>query len=609
MMISEMKLRALDESEVFPVKKMMAFLAALILVIGCFGGVSAEGHGPSGMGGPGGKNSSHGGPDGGPGGAPGGMSESAVAGTGNSMNAEGQISVTDGTVIAADAWKTYLSEEDGRITVSGLEYASGDYSETVLSVSGSEAILDSAKITLGVDGAVSGSESAGTAACADSGMLTIRDSEIEVDGAGRYTVAATGTATMVVEDSVIRAGGDLGANGNTSAVSEPASNAGLLISGTSRANFSVGQTHTFYYDSLCTAEGWAALSTDSATGSGLEFVGVNTEAVALHGGYGIYADSSCRDYLYGCTLVSAEVGAIISNNGMITVGSSGDANEAVTQDGIGVMSYSSGGTGEDSRTLIVAGRNDFQLHSPDMMSEGNKDYSATLTLAHTDLITDDSINGEGLEFTSGISGETCTIQATEDYTAKYGEAVGAYIAYVKGAAVLAKSTSAEISLTDVSVSSFSGVALMSTMNSDSMSRYLKQDVGKGVNVSIRDSQIEGDFVHDDYQRDMNITLSGSTLKGDVTFSTAEEWNAKWEEYAEDEKAYWVNLEEGTYVTDTHETSLTLTDGSVWEVKESSELTRLVVSKDSKVIGTIGAEKTEELEDGSVVYTNVKVSGT
>ncbi len=443
MMISEMNLRALDKLEVFSVRKMMAFLMALILVIGSFGGVSAEGHGPSGMGGPGGKNSSHGGP----GGGPGGMSESAVAGTGNSMNTEGQISVTDGTVTASETWETYLSEEDGRITVSGLEYASGDYSETVLSASDSEVVLNSSKITLGADSAISGSESAGTAACADSGMLTIRDSEIEVDGAGRYTVAATGTATLVVEDSVIRAGGDLGANGNTSAVSEPASNAGLLISGTSRANFSVGQTHTFYYDSLCTAEGWAALSTDSATGSGLEFVGVNTEAVALHGGYGIYADSSCRDYLYGCTLVSAEVGAIISNNGMITAGSSGDANEAVTQDGIGVMSYSSGYTGEDTRMLIVAGRNDFQLHSPDMMSEGNKDYSATPTLAHTDLITDDSINGEGLEFTSGISGETCLIQATEDYTAKYGEAVGAYIGYVKGAAIMAKSTSAEISLT------------------------------------------------------------------------------------------------------------------------------------------------------------------
>ena len=63
---------------------------------------------------------------------------------------------------------------------------------------------------MNVDEAVSGNESAGTAAYVDSGTLTISDSTIEVDGAGRYTVAATGTATMVVEDSVIVAGGDAG---------------------------------------------------------------------------------------------------------------------------------------------------------------------------------------------------------------------------------------------------------------------------------------------------------------------------------------------------------------------------------------------------------------
>ncbi len=582
----------------------MSCLLAFMMAAASFGGAFAEGHGPSGKGGPGGGS---GNPGGGPDGAPGSMSESAVAGTGNSMSTEGMISVAGGAVTAAEAWTGLITEADGVVTVTGLEYTGGDYSETVLSASGSEVVLEDAKITLGVDSAISGSENAGTAACVDSGTMIIRNSTIDVSGAGRYTVAATGTATMVVENSVIAAGGDLGTGGNTSAVSEPASNAGLLISGTSRANFSVGQTHTFYYDSLCVTEGWAALSTDSASGSGLEFVGVNTEAAALHGGYGIYADSSCRDYLYGCTLVSAEVGAIISNNGMITAASSGEAADAQTQDGLGVMSYDTGNSGADSRTVIIAGRNDFQLHSPDMMSEGNKDYSAELTLDHTDLITEESINGEGYDFVSGISGETYRIQATEDYTAKYGEAVGAYIEYVKGAAILVKSTSAEISLTDVSVSSFSGVALMSTMNSDSMSRYLKQDVGNGVHVSIEDSVIEGDFVHDDYQRDLEITLSGSTLKGDVTFSTAEEWNAKWADYAEDEKAYWVNLDAAAYVTETHGTSLTLTEGSVWEVREASELTTLTVSADSKVVGTIEAEKTEEMADGSIVYTNVKVS--
>ncbi len=580
-------------------KRMLALILAGMMIC-CSLSALAEGRGPSGKGGSGVR------PSGGPGGGPGGMSESAVAGTGNSMSTEGLISVSDGAVTAEDDWMAFITEAEGTVTVSGVEYTGGDYSETVLSASGSQVALEHAQITLGADSAITGSESAGTAVCVDSGLMTIRDSDIGVNGAGRYTVAATGTATMVVENSVIRAGGDLGTGGNTAAVSEPASNAGLLISGTSRANFSVGQTHTFYYDSLCVAEGWAALSTDSASGSGLELVAVDTEAVALHGGYGLYADSSCRDYLYGATLVSAEVGAIISNNGMVTAGSSADAADAETQDGLSAMSYGSGETTEDLRTQIIAGRNDFQLHSPDMGGEGTKDYSAQLTLTHTDLITEDAINGEGYEYTSDVSGETWTIQATEDYTAKYGEAVGAYIEYVKGAAILAKSTSAEISLTDVSVSSFSGIALLSTMNSDSMSRYLKQDVGNGVNVMITDSEIEGDIVHDDYQRDMQITLNGASLTGDVTFSTAVEWNAKWAEYADDENACWVNLDADTYITETHGTSLILTNGSVWKVRELSGLTTLTVSADSHVVGTIEAERTEVAEDGTVVYTNVTV---
>ena len=118
----------------------------------------------------------------------------------------------------------------------------------------------------------------------------------------------------------------------------------------------------------------------------------------------------------------------------------------------------------------------------------------------------------------------------------YGDAVGAYNDYVTGAAILVKSTSADISLNDVEIQSSTGVALLTALNSDSMSRYLKQDVGSGVNVTVTDSTIDGDFIHDDYQRDMVVTLDGSTLNGDINHSTAEEWNEKWSEYADDEKS-------------------------------------------------------------------------
>ena len=539
-------------------------------------------------------------------GGPGGRAEGDVASTGNATNTNGSIDVSDGIVTSDENLSDCIADTDGTITISGVSYESGNYSDTLLSASNSDVTLTGANITMNVKETVSGNESAGTAAYVDSGTLTISDSTIEVNGAGRYTVAATGTATMIVEDSVIVAGGDARANGNTATVSEPASNAGLLISGNSRANFSVGQTHTFYYDSLCVTDGWAALSTDSATGSGLEFVGVNTEALALHGGYGIYADTNCRDYLYGSTLVSAEVGAIISNNGVITVGSAADAETSTTQDGHSALEYHDEETGEDERTTIIAGRNDFQLHSPDMMGEGNSDYTASMSLSHATLITGDSINGDGYEYTSDVNGETYTIRATEDYAEKYGDAVGAYIDYVTGAAILVKSTSADISLNDVEIQSSTGVALLTALNSDSMSRYLKQDVGSGVNVTITNSTIDGDFIHDDYQRDMAVTLVSSTLNGDITFSTADEWNEKWSGYTGDENACWVNLDADTYITETQATTVTLDNGSVWNVKEASELTALTVSADSAVNGIIDAETIETLDDGTTIYTNATV---
>ncbi len=571
-------------------------------------GEAPEGGGPGGApgGGPG-EASEGGGPGGAPEGGP-GMQESDVASTGNSVNTTGLIEVSADQVSADETLSAYVSQDGEETIISGLAYDSSDYSTTLVSASESTVTVQDADVAMGVGEAITGDEQAGTALYTDSGTTVIENSNISVDGAGRYTVAATGTATMAVIDSVITAGGDNGADGNTSAVTEPSSNAGLLISGTSRANFSVGQTHTYYYDSLCVADGWAALSTDSATGTGLEFAAVDTEAVTLHGGYGIYADSNCRDYLYGCTLAAAEIGGIISNNGSVQVSGSEDAADDQTADGYSVMSYAGEETTADNgRSVILAGRNDFQLHSPDMMGEGTSDYTASLTLHHTDLITEDTINQDGYSYTSSVNGETYLIQADTDYAEKYGEAVGAYVDYVSGAAILVKSTSAQIELKDVTVSSYSGTALLTALNSDSMSRYLKEDVGEGVHVTVEESVIDGDLVHDDYQRDMEITLDGSTLNGAVTFCTAEEWNARWADMASDENCCWADLDASVYVTDTHETVLALTNGSVWNVTGESELTELSVSADSSVEGTITAEQTETLEDGTTVYYNVVVN--
>ena len=122
-------------------------------------------------------------PQGGPGGdrgnppdgmgGPGGMAEGDVAGTGNATNANGTIDVTDGIVTADERLAGSVEETDGTITISGVSYESGDYSDTLLSASNSDVTLTGANITLDVDEAISGSESAGTATYVDSGTLTM----------------------------------------------------------------------------------------------------------------------------------------------------------------------------------------------------------------------------------------------------------------------------------------------------------------------------------------------------------------------------------------------------------------------------------------------------
>ena len=319
-----------------------------------------------------------------------------------STNKEGVITVSNGSVTYKDGYDSLsskVSTQDNEITISDIDINNDDYSFTAISSSNSNVTLKNSNISLNVGEEISGTESAGTGVYTDSGTFKITDSNIEVNGAGRYTVAAEQSANMVLNRSSIIAGGDDGANSNTSKVSEPSSNKGLLISGNSRANFSVGASHTFYYNSLCVADGWAALSTDSATGNGLEFVGYNTEAIALHGGYDIYADTNCRDYLYGVKFLSAEVGGIISNNGLISIGSKSDAKSATTKDGNSALKYlEESQSSEDASSVIISGRNNFQLHSPDMMSEGTSDYTAELNIKNSELITDNTINNNGYEY-------------------------------------------------------------------------------------------------------------------------------------------------------------------------------------------------------------------
>ena len=348
------------------------FLTLLLFI--CVLGVSAADNAggpppgmPEGMSGPPG-----GGPGGGPGGMPGGPLGGMPGGPPGGMfmfgaPSEAAIFIENGVQNTGKEYDTgkfkanIKSDADG-ITIQGLNLTSGDYTFNGIVADGEKSIvtIDNSKMKLGVTRDAGADDIGGAAVITSNGATTcINNSELVVDGAQRYTINTSGTSKLIVNDSSVS---QTGSNEFTTMQTEPFSNNALLISGIARANMSVGSSKTYFFNSTCTTEGWAALSTDAASKEGLDLYAYNTRAIAQHGGYGTYADFDCRVWLYGSTLESPEIGAIISKSGKVMIADGASAPGEVTK-------YNTGKT-TTAGSVVTAGRNAVMIHAPDMAGQG-----------------------------------------------------------------------------------------------------------------------------------------------------------------------------------------------------------------------------------------------
>jgi len=498
--------------------------------------------------------------------------------SGEASAVEAVITVTDG---AATLNEDYLAEHEIEMSydalddsgVDGLVLDTSDMLVSAVAVSGDDSVftISNAEIHLGVNeetAYVASSTTAGSGALVSSGTLYITDSTITVDGGangaegGHYAVEAYSTGTLVVNNSSMIQTGRGGADGLTDESNEPGSNNGLLIAGYARSSMSIGASQTYYYNSYVETEGWAAMSTDSASGSGLDFYSYNSEAYAVSGGYGIYADSSCRDWLYATTLRGAEHGVIISNNGAVHVYSGASA---TTEDALAY--YPEDGELTDAGSLIEAGRNCFYIHSPGTGSAFGQ--QAVVEVMDSTLRTSEELNDQ---------------QTLVDYAEKYSQGVADYLDFIRGSIILVKSHSADIDLTNVEIDSYSNTILMTALNADSSSRYLYTDKeDTATSLTMTDMDVTGDVKNYDYQRCVEILLDNTSWTGASLVWEAEDWNAYWD-YADGmDSVYWCNLDAETYNVEHHGTSMTLDNGSVWTVSADSQLDSLTISADSQII--------------------------
>ena len=507
------------------------------------------------------------------------------------------MSSSEPGVIAYDVDAEGLTEtQDDGVLVFGGEvtdaYADGilmqitDHAVSGFRVSGGEYTIRNSVLVKSPSAYSPEDDGVGFVAAVSGGLLRIDNSILVNNGkggmSGNYTVECMSSGTMVVSRSkVINTGSAGDPFGYTADIGEPLSNAALLVSGYARANMSMGGTSTYYYGSVVETEGWAAMSTDSAS-TGFVFYSYDSSAYALHGGYGTYADSNCVNWFYASHLQSAETGAILMNNAEIHMnnGSAADAAALAYLPEDYELSENYG----DGRCTVAAGRNDFMIHSPDMFGTGaGTDWASVLDLQDTDFYTSEELDA----------------QATlVDWHTYYGPAVGEYIDFIKGANILVKSTTADIDLKNVTAESYSGVLLMTALNSDSMSKYGKASddmAGRFVTMTIADSDIAGDVIHADYQRSTAVELVNATWSGAYVTLDKAAWDALWSDTAKaDDACYWIlddSYDDGSDSVST----MSVDAASVWNVTGESNLSELTVEAGGVVNGVVSV-------DGSPVDT-------
>jgi hypothetical protein len=291
------------------------------------------------------------------------------------------------------------------------------------------------------------------------------------------------------------------------------------------------------------------------------------------GGYGIYSDGNCYDVLYGSTLQGADFGAIISENGYLKMGKSADADEATlanaTADDIAKAAT--------KESVIAGGRNAIMTHATSSQTEEKR---GQILLSDTAIKTSKDIIGTTEQ---------------QDYMKGFEK----FLEICDGAAILIKSSSENVVLTDCTVDSYTNTLIEAVVDSDNGG--IKADATAPSNVikldNVTTTNKSMDIVNYDFQRKMEVTISNMTLTGKLDYMT----------YAQYQKVNYLDgLNTIANTEDAGGLSLTIADTATWTPTDVSNLTSLTVNGTLNGTVTVDGVATEIVKGqtytGTIVVT-------
>ena len=410
----------------------------------------------------------------------------------------------------------------------------------------------------------------------DMPSLEMDNTCIYTSGYGRSALHTTSDVEKtVIRDSAIIAVGSEGRDSSAPGV--------ICMYASSRPMLIESSGKTYIYNSELISSDWGVYSLDGCYGADVYIV--NDYSLNTVGGYSMYAlgfaaGQENATHFYGSYAASAQYGTILCAAGRTYAGALTDAPaEALAElgdSGLGEPILKNGWS-------YIGGRENAVTMQADMSGAeivGILDAKHTVfdTVGVTDLRT-----GAPLVDTMDI------------YDYKNDMAYGAahyFLRYIHGAAFAIRSENVDMTLDECEVYSSKDVAIQSVIGYDNMAANIKVPDGTeyhGSDITVRNMDLRGDVLHEDYQRKMVLSLENASLTGAVVSGTCAAWNrsvsefidAEWTDY-DDQLGHTKEIVYATLCPDAaYETiwgvRMSLDGDSAWTVTGDSSLNRLVVA--------------------------------
>lgn len=237
-------------------------------------------------------------------------------------------------------------------------------------------------------------------------------------------------------------------------------------------------------------------------------------------GYSVYDAAGCTERFYGIRAVAGGGTITVCRDAVLYVDGLDRVPAELSARYDGAQDLTEPSVTEDGRSFIGGGYSALMIHAD--MASAEMQAQAYLTDTVLTTLPEEAVFYNG----DTVGGET----EAETYAA---EGPVGYLQWqeLAGACALIRSHSGKLVFDNCELRSRTGVAVRTAFYYDAMASGVYPIDGveyAGDEIVFANMSVEGDVIHDDYMRKMELSLENATLVGAVSSGTCGSWNAKYD---------------------------------------------------------------------------------